>query len=100
MLLVLALACQGETTDCVDCNTSIGTDGTPTRSDTVPDDRAGRCALFCEAALVSCPTDTACLESCNDHCPVGPSEEDVWCAQDAAAAGLACNEFDCWGFCS
>lgn len=99
--IVLA-ACKDQGTPCAGafCDSGIPTDPTPTPSTTIPEDREGRCELFCASEMEVCPSDTACLESCVDHCPTGPSEQEVWCAQDAAAGGLTCAEFDCWGFCS
>lgn len=98
-MILWMMACATETV-CVDgtCDTEIGTDGPGTTA--IPEDRAGRCALFCEAEQTVCPSDVACLESCEDHCPTGPSEEEVVCAQNAAADGVECADFDCWGFCS
>jgi hypothetical protein len=102
-LRILALvACNDEgSASCPDgdCPSTIPTDQAPP-TQTIPEDRDGRCDLFCAASEEVCPQDTACLHSCSDVCPEGPSEQDVYCAQDAAASGLTCADFDCWGFCS
>lgn len=50
------------------------------------------CAAFCEAWIVACPEDTACIESC-EHSTVAPAPTDIDCATQATDCSG-----DCWGF--
>lgn len=95
--------CDGLPTDHVFATSSeppSSSTPTPTPSSTTPPSRSELCAAFCAAEQSVCPTDTACVHSCEVECPTGPSEQDVACAEAAADAAVACGDFDCWGFCS
>lgn len=76
----------------------------PTPDDPVAETREQLCEDFCAAEQTACPTDDACLHSCLESCPSGPTASDVTCAEDAVAAGATCQEFGadwlCWTFCS
>jgi hypothetical protein len=81
--------CEG-----VDDDDVHDTDETDAVDESLPDDQAGRCALFCDLETALCPDDDACEHSCNTS-TTPPSQADV----DCAAAATTCEEtYPCWDF--
>ncbi len=67
----------------------------------VNETRETLCDDFCAAEQTACPSDVACLKSCNEECPTGPSRADVDCAElNADDTCDAFNQAGCWDFCS
>jgi hypothetical protein len=61
--------------------------------DPTVDEELVRCQRFCAAEVALCPSDAACLESC-EHSACAPDEAAITCAEDAAdcvAVGVCWN---------
>lgn len=89
MTLLILAACASERVQSLDAG-SMSDSGSADGSAVV--DAGSLCDRFCAGEMNVCPTDTACLHSC-ETAPVAPTEQAIVCVNDT----VTCSDTGtCW----